>query len=662
MQVEYRYFCGFTADKVPFSLKTRRRNGWNRPESLVSLEEARTALKANEYLGLYLCSDANLLVIDIDDTVPTDDEERIYHACNAAFGYRNYFIERSISGRGLHIIVRTCGTPFSGTGRVFGYRAEFYTQHQAFLLTERTLHGFDTLSIQEFFESAVPVPSYQLEELLDYDFFHHRGSTRHVSCTSLHHGTATPSPSSTVTSSVSAYQKGGARHPHSKARSYPRKRPNRRNALLDVVHLFPNFWRPLVAQYHPKRANPKDLYLTRPGKDARKGHSAVIDTESGLCTNFSTNWTGIPTRQAQTFGKFLAQLVYPNDPDGCTKLAKQFYRYLKTTAETLGIPLPKRSYVNYITIKREAVELITLLSILREQSHKRWTYSEILDALTEKLWYRVSERSLRRHLEKLTQFRLVRKLKSNTKQRVCFTTHAVRHPLLHDNTFWNLDTGFQAIMLQLYTHPKFNQTIQFLIVESLKRFSTQRANNPHFPVHPLKVASKPNRLLLNHAFDLSFFEKNSPKAQYASETICLLFNHAFSSSFFERKENVKQFTAKQFKRIKKQQSIAEDTPPLYDFLQFLPSSKGCPIWVPDGLTVAGFLGLQATQFFLRWGLIDWRPLLELNAVQRPYRAAFTQTLAQMTRMAHMLLADYNAPYAMRSPHGRCFVVVPLKPP
>lgn len=408
-------FCGYTAEKKPFSLKTRQSHGWNEADQLVSLNAARRLLQPHDYLGIFLSETFPLLVIDIDDSVPSNDYARILAACESLFGKENFYIERSLSKQGLHILVKT--ETFlpewnRKKGQIFGYNAETYTAHQGILLTEDYELFPNTLDLETFWLFAMPV---RLDHLHDWFII-------------------------TAPTANQPMRKPYASNLHPLQSVH--QKPKKYTIFLELIHLFPSFYMPYLQPFIHHQANEDEIRLTRSGKDKSEGYSATFFTKTGIIYNFSTNWEGLPLRVGITLHTFI--IITHNI--SAETLAKRFYQFLKTSCQKLRIPIPKRKRKNYFCIKRKYLYMLLILEYLLQHPNHSVTITEIQNHLESVLFFKIHRTTILRYLQILQSLKLIRKSKLNRKNHYALNLN--NQPLsLRELTL--LERGYQLIVLQL---------------------------------------------------------------------------------------------------------------------------------------------------------------------------------------------------------------------
>lgn len=408
-------FCGYTAEKKPFSLKTRLSQGWNEADQLVNLPTARRLLRPNDYLGLYLSETFPMLLIDIDDCVPPSDYPRILAVCETLFGEGNFYIERSLSKQGLHILVKTetfCPEWNRQKGKIFGYHAETYTAHQGLLLTEDYELFPNTPDLETFWLFAQPIHTEKL-----YDWF----TPSSPAPTQIAPKTHTPISSQTSTL-------------HTK--------PKKHTIFLELIHLFPSFYMPYLEPFIHHQANENEIRLTRPGKSKTEGYSATFFTKTGIIYNFSTNWKELPTNTGITLYSFII-LTHKIAPK---TLAKQFYEFLKSSCEKLNIPIPKRKRKNYFRIKRKYLYLLLILEYLFHNQNQPVTIENIQQHLESILLFKIHRTTILRYLQTLCSLKLIAKSKLHRKNHYSLNLNNQKLPL---REILSLEKGYQVILLQL---------------------------------------------------------------------------------------------------------------------------------------------------------------------------------------------------------------------
>lgn len=438
-----RYFA-YTGEKKPVNIKTGQSSGWNQADMLDTFDEARAFVAGQSsplQLGLWLDADDDLVCIDIDEPVPSHDITRILEACNALFGEYGYYLERSISSKGLHLFVRVenASTLFPNQSvYAFGYRADLYTQHQGILITQNTLSK--ERHIQQVHRLPFIAPS-NLEAILE---------PRRL-----------PSP-----------RKPAARNGHS---SLPEHKNRKVNLFLEMMHLFPQFYRPFIEPYIHHETEDK-IYLTRPGKPKSEGVSATLFKDTGIVYNFSTNWEALTPNEGMRLYHAICQ-IYEMDYE---TLGRIFHRFLLTLSENDPIPitLPKRKQKRYITLKKRFFIASHILLVLTEGEH---AIQDIQNSIHERTLLRPDRTTILRILEELVSHKLAQKRKIN--RRNLYTITPYGNQLLQLIKQQNYDIGILVPILQTIIHKKYQAPLKLLVqtykpVNQLMLF--EESNTPGF--------------------------------------------------------------------------------------------------------------------------------------------------------------------------------------
>lgn len=442
-------FCGYTAGKKPFSLKTRQPQGWNEAHQLVSLDEARRALQDQDYLGIYLNESFPLLAIDIDDCVLPCDYPRILQACTTLFGENNFYIERSISKQGLHILVKTETFAHDWNrkkGQLFGYHAELYTANQGILLTEDHTCFPNTPDFDTFWLFAQPINP---DHLHDWFIIH---------------------PTNPISPPKKPYT------PIDQPISTIHQKPKKHTIFLELIHLFPSFYMPYLQPFIHHQANEDEIRLTRPGKDKSEGYSATFFTKTGIIYNFSTNWEGLPVG----IGITLYTFIILTHKISAETLAKRFYQFLKTSCKKLRIPIPKRKRNNYFRIKRKYLYMLLIMEYLLQHPNQPITINDIQNHLETILLFKIHRTTILRYLQILQSLKLIRKSKLNRKNHYTLNLNHQAFPL---RELTLLERGYQLIMLQLLLNLREAAAIAILLTPPNVTLSTILHTSRGMPIY-----------------------------------------------------------------------------------------------------------------------------------------------------------------------------------